>query len=101
MKVKCGTCGGRGDIAVYEGTCSKCSPRCDYLGRADCTTCDGTGRVNVNLGDTVELTRDCDLGAEGDRATIVAWDDADVTLRFSDDTLVHTGSDYSFLRKAW
>ena len=33
----CELCDGEGRVKVYEGTCSKCSPRCDFIGYAPCS----------------------------------------------------------------
>lgn len=53
------------------------------------------------LHEVVELTQDCDLGARGDRAVVVALDRRLMTLVFparDSDRKVTTGADYRFMR---
>lgn len=54
------------------------------------------------LGEVVELSRDCELGQEGDRAVVVALDGPYMSLDFPDRAPdcrdVHTGADYKYLR---
>lgn len=54
------------------------------------------------VGETVELSRDCELGQEGDRAVVTELDDRYMTLYFPDRSPdcrdVHTGADYKYLR---
>lgn len=55
-----------------------------------------------SLGEIVELSRDCELGQEGDRAVVVALNGHYMTLTFLDRAPdcrdVHTGADYKYLR---
>ena len=54
------------------------------------------------VGEVVELSRDCELGQEGDRAVVTARVDHYMTLTFPDRAPacrdVHTGADYKYLR---
>jgi hypothetical protein len=54
------------------------------------------------LGEGVELSHDCELGHEGDRAVVVALDGPYMSLDFPDRAPdcrdVHTGADYKYLR---
>ncbi len=54
------------------------------------------------VGEPVELSRDCELGQEGDRAVVTMLDDHYMTLHFPDRAPdcrdVHTGADYKYLR---
>lgn len=54
------------------------------------------------VGEPVELSRDCELGQEGDRAVVTALDARYMTLHFPDRAPdcrdVFTGADYKFLR---
>lgn len=54
------------------------------------------------VGEPVELSRDCELGQEADRAVVTALDDRYMTLHFPDRAPdcrdVHTGADYKYLR---
>ena len=53
-------------------------------------------------GEVVELSRDCELGQEGDRAVVTVLDARYMTLHFPDRAPdcrdVHTGADYKYLR---
>jgi len=58
------------------------------------------------LHEVVELTRNCDLGEQGERAVVVSLDGHSsrqyITLVFFDrpeySRLIHTGADYRFLK---
>jgi hypothetical protein len=54
------------------------------------------------VGEVVELSRDCELGQEGDRAVVTAFAGHYMTLTFPDRApdcrAVHTGADYKYLR---
>ena len=54
------------------------------------------------VGEVVELSRDCELGQEGDRAVVTALVGRYMTLTFPDRApdcrAVHTGADYKYLR---
>lgn len=54
------------------------------------------------VGEPVELSRDCELGQEGDRAVVTELDGHYMTLHFPDRAPdcrdVHTGADYKYLR---
>lgn len=54
------------------------------------------------VGEAVELSRDCELGQEADRAVVTALDGPYMTLHFPDRAPdcrdVHTGADYKYLR---
>lgn len=49
------------------------------------------------VGEVVELSRDCELGHEGDRAVVTSLAFPYMSLTFQDRVL-HTGADYEYLR---
>lgn len=49
------------------------------------------------VGEVVELSRDCELGQEGDRAVVTSLAFPYMSLTFGDRVL-HTGADYKYLR---
>lgn len=54
------------------------------------------------LGEVVALTRDCELGVEGERAVVLALEDNTMTLVFphrpDDRRRVRTGADYRYVK---
>lgn len=52
-----------------------------------------------NERDILHLTRDCELGKQGDQLHVVSTEGPYMTVRHSDSRLSHTGRDYAFATK--
>lgn len=51
------------------------------------------------VGSIVELTRDCELGHNGERGRVIRIDGPYMTVEFLDRSPVNTGRDYKFMRE--